>query len=149
MKFLDQVSPGRKIATYYILNTFIYKNNINNDEQNTVRSTITMKIRTQYNNKIQEAQMERFHSTEWLNAVISRPSRCNMLSRRTVCSSSRRMSIGFSDAVVFFYVTVLLHRFSLFTDCRVLYHLDFICCLLSLNCRWSCRCWDVPSSLSS
>ena len=60
-----------------------------------------MKISTKYNSKIQEAQIEKVHSTEWfLNSVISRASRCKMLSRRTGCSSSPRMSVGFSGAVV-------------------------------------------------
>ena len=60
-----------------------------------------MKISTQYNNKIQVAQMEKVYSTEWLlSSVISRASRCKMLSRRTGCSSSRRMPVGFANAVV-------------------------------------------------
>ena len=38
-----------------------------------------MKISTQYNIKIQEAQMEKVHSTEkLLNSVISRASRCRV-----------------------------------------------------------------------
>ena len=69
IKFLDQVSPGHKITISYIINTLFTKttyDNIKNDEQNTVPSKITMKISTQYNNKIQEAQMEKVHNTEWL-----------------------------------------------------------------------------------
>ena len=60
-----------------------------------------MKVSTQYNSKIQEAQMEKVYSIEWLlNSVISRASRCKMLSHRTGCSSTPRMSVGFPDAVV-------------------------------------------------
>ena len=74
--------------------------------------------------------MEKVHSTEkLLNSVISRASRCKMLSRRIGCSSSPRMSVGFSDVVVVF----LCHgNFSL-TACLVLYNLDFICFLLFLE----------------
>ena len=43
---------------YFYLQKLTY-DNINNDEQNTVPSKITMKISTQYNNKILKAQMEK------------------------------------------------------------------------------------------